>query len=406
MRTVSAGSHGCEYRAAGREFLSGSGLIHRERSGRVVAAFRDCRPGWPVLCLKGLTNGLNCGFKSNREKPCRCRGVAETRLGTERFRSLRTVRTESASQFAPCNRRFQRLGFLAWEVRRTLGCRIRTTCAQPADSRNKLASVRIHSHSKYRRCIGKASNPAIFAVNRLLTSQSSRTLCRSDFAVGFDRNIESRPPSNNERTGEISPWSFRRAPLDDRGQATQRCTGKRARNDYSKATLFYVSHAESKGTRREGYVQHPGKRKRTNGEKSSYSTREGCEAHLEASWLADSFYFFLSFSTPFSGRMSKRPLPLLLTTSGLKGMSQWCQSITVALAMVANAQINPSGYYDKEAVSKLLGIPASTVSRAVNALQLRSSKRGGKLFFRGQWLIDWLEGEDSQPAESEELAAS
>ncbi len=71
--------------------------------------------------------------------------------------------------------------------------------------------------------------------------------------------------------------------------------------------------------------------------------------------------------------------------------------------MVANAQINPEGFYDREALSNLLGIPASTLTRAANTLQLRSTKRAGKLFFRGKWVIDWLEGET---VSSKEEAAS
>ena len=67
--------------------------------------------------------------------------------------------------------------------------------------------------------------------------------------------------------------------------------------------------------------------------------------------------------------------------------------------MVANAEINPNGYYDQEAVGELLSIPLVRITKAIKANELRHSKRAGKAFFRGQWLIDWLDGKSKDKAQ-------
>ncbi len=63
--------------------------------------------------------------------------------------------------------------------------------------------------------------------------------------------------------------------------------------------------------------------------------------------------------------------------------------------MVANVVINPEGFYDQEALGKLLGLKPVRITKAINAGELRSSERAGKRFIRGQWAIAWLEGSEA-----------
>lgn len=69
--------------------------------------------------------------------------------------------------------------------------------------------------------------------------------------------------------------------------------------------------------------------------------------------------------------------------------------------MVTNVQIDAGGYYDSEAVGKLLKMSPAAITRAVNSGQLRCSIRGGRKWYRGQWLIDWLEGKETKPQTGE-----
>lgn len=63
--------------------------------------------------------------------------------------------------------------------------------------------------------------------------------------------------------------------------------------------------------------------------------------------------------------------------------------------MVKGEEIKPDGYYDQSAVEKLLGISKRAIGCACKSGALRVSERGGRRFFRGDWLIAWLEGDNS-----------
>ena len=60
--------------------------------------------------------------------------------------------------------------------------------------------------------------------------------------------------------------------------------------------------------------------------------------------------------------------------------------------MVKHAEIKPDCFYDQDAVRGLLGLTAKAIGIACRDRQLRFTERAGRRFFRGQWVIDWLEG--------------
>jgi hypothetical protein len=60
---------------------------------------------------------------------------------------------------------------------------------------------------------------------------------------------------------------------------------------------------------------------------------------------------------------------------------------------MVQAEIKPDTYYDQDAVRRMLGLSPRTLGIACRSGQLRSIRRGGVRFFRGTWLIAWLEPE-------------
>jgi len=63
--------------------------------------------------------------------------------------------------------------------------------------------------------------------------------------------------------------------------------------------------------------------------------------------------------------------------------------------MVVAAEIKHNAYYDEKGVSKLLSLSIDRIREECNRERLRCTKRAGRRFFRGQWLIDWLENIES-----------
>jgi hypothetical protein len=61
--------------------------------------------------------------------------------------------------------------------------------------------------------------------------------------------------------------------------------------------------------------------------------------------------------------------------------------------MVTGIKIDPESYYDDGAVCKLIHCTPTRLSRYCSQRGLRSTKHGDRRFFKGQWLIEWLEGE-------------
>ena len=55
-------------------------------------------------------------------------------------------------------------------------------------------------------------------------------------------------------------------------------------------------------------------------------------------------------------------------------------------------QIDPNTFYEKHDVRRLTKVSSHAIGAAVRAGELRASKIGSRQVFKGQWLIDWLEG--------------
>lgn len=63
--------------------------------------------------------------------------------------------------------------------------------------------------------------------------------------------------------------------------------------------------------------------------------------------------------------------------------------------MVVATQICPDAFYDEHGVSKILAIPIERIREECNRKRLKCTKRAGNRFFRGQWIIAWLEGDEA-----------
>lgn len=59
--------------------------------------------------------------------------------------------------------------------------------------------------------------------------------------------------------------------------------------------------------------------------------------------------------------------------------------------MVLGFEIKPAAYYDADAIIAGLGLSETALNRARRSNELRSTRRGGRFLYRGQWLIDWIE---------------
>jgi len=66
--------------------------------------------------------------------------------------------------------------------------------------------------------------------------------------------------------------------------------------------------------------------------------------------------------------------------------------------MANTLSLDGNTIYDEGAVSLALDIPLSTLDRARREGRLRFTRKGRRIFFRGQWLLDWFEAE-RQPQE-------
>ncbi len=60
--------------------------------------------------------------------------------------------------------------------------------------------------------------------------------------------------------------------------------------------------------------------------------------------------------------------------------------------MIKPATIDREAFYSQEQVKNELGISIRAIGDACRAGELKSTVRASKRFFRGQWLIDWLDG--------------
>jgi hypothetical protein len=68
--------------------------------------------------------------------------------------------------------------------------------------------------------------------------------------------------------------------------------------------------------------------------------------------------------------------------------------------MISGVQIDPQAVYDDGALSCQLGLSASALARARRQGRLRFTSQGNRIFYLGQWVVDWLkaEGEGKEAA--------
>jgi len=60
--------------------------------------------------------------------------------------------------------------------------------------------------------------------------------------------------------------------------------------------------------------------------------------------------------------------------------------------------IEPAKVFDSDGLCNALGIRRATIAREVRLGRLRVSRRAGRYFFLGSWIIAWLESGESKVA--------
>ena len=58
--------------------------------------------------------------------------------------------------------------------------------------------------------------------------------------------------------------------------------------------------------------------------------------------------------------------------------------------MVDGAEIKPGAFYDDAAVFKCLGFDLRTQKQARDSGELRFTRKGKQILYRGEWLLSWL----------------
>lgn len=69
--------------------------------------------------------------------------------------------------------------------------------------------------------------------------------------------------------------------------------------------------------------------------------------------------------------------------------------------MVVAAEIHQTAFYDEDAISQILSLPIEKVREECNRGRLKCVKRAGRRFFRGEWIIAWLEGSDAVESQND-----
>ena len=59
--------------------------------------------------------------------------------------------------------------------------------------------------------------------------------------------------------------------------------------------------------------------------------------------------------------------------------------------MAKTFSIDPQAIYDDGALVLALGVSHATLARARRFRHLRYTRKGKRVLYRGQWIIDWLE---------------
>ena len=63
-------------------------------------------------------------------------------------------------------------------------------------------------------------------------------------------------------------------------------------------------------------------------------------------------------------------------------------------------QIDPAGFYRDGDVRLMFELTDAALSKARRRGDLRFTRRGRQIFYRGQWLIDWLDSYAPRPEET------
>jgi hypothetical protein len=61
--------------------------------------------------------------------------------------------------------------------------------------------------------------------------------------------------------------------------------------------------------------------------------------------------------------------------------------------LLTPAHIHPDAIYHDGQVRLLLGLPGATLDRARREGRLRYTRQGGRVLYRGTWLLAWLEAD-------------
>ena len=59
--------------------------------------------------------------------------------------------------------------------------------------------------------------------------------------------------------------------------------------------------------------------------------------------------------------------------------------------MIEGFPIDPKAVYDDSALSVAFGVSAESLARARHAGDLRHTRKGRRILYLGQWILDWLE---------------
>lgn len=73
-------------------------------------------------------------------------------------------------------------------------------------------------------------------------------------------------------------------------------------------------------------------------------------------------------------------------------MSSKPPKLTDALPIVQPHVIDPRAIYTVKQFQQALALRSSTARREIRHGRLRVSKRGGKYFILGSWILSWIEG--------------
>ncbi len=67
--------------------------------------------------------------------------------------------------------------------------------------------------------------------------------------------------------------------------------------------------------------------------------------------------------------------------------------------MVTPVCIDPHAVYDDGAIVLTLDVPSTTLARARRTGRLRYARAGRRIFYLGQWVIDWLQTDANRRGE-------